>query len=801
MKKILFLMLLLVVFDAMAVKVIRLDADLSRKDAFHDAVEALKAANAYSSVILEVAPGVYWLDDPDDPTVRKMDDNSIPYAVTVTCDTLVIRATDTDPRNTVFAVNRGQTRGALGNYTMLHFTGRSLSVSNMTLGNYCNVDLVYQRDPSKNRQKRCTPIVQAQLGICERECRVFADNCRFISRLNLCPLVGARRSYYRSCHFESTDDALTGSGVYENCHFDFYSSKPFYGTDVTGAVLLNCDVDIKGASPQYLTKVPGQVTIIDTRFKSQKPTVLQWTRDESPIVCYQSGVTLNGQPVTIDADRPGLSVDLTSKRLLDAYKVVDGNTVIYNTFNLLAGDDYWDPAGVEPRIRRLERETRRRLTRIPVTLDYGDGSVSLEASGDVKLIKPRLLLWGGYPFLYFDAEVDFPMSMRWMFPSVVKLAQLKDGVARLTSCNTWPDEIKSRVIADYGYGWRGVTDVTVAPLLKDAPAFAAVPALKIGKGEIKLDYRLVDVDDDRSEIVWYRDSIAVARGTSSKCRRYRLTPGDVGHRVRAVVTPRGSDTHAGLPVEATTLYPVTAGDVKRSARREDRVYTTDFSDIPVAFQPVVGPGLWTFDSYKPADTEGHAWEPDPERCWYYGRSTDAATGIGLVQWTRGARAFYTPAARETCRSMSVDLKLEPAKSAGQGFGSATAQYMDIYVKYNPLTRSGYGLRIERTVDHDKAVVFTLMEWTDGVARPLAPSQASSCFRTVCNVRVGISAGRLTATASTTAAPVAMADGVWPSVSLAADVPDVVGPASFGLQHTGSTGASATLVSSLSIKWD
>lgn len=788
--------------SAFGAKVIRLDAGSSAPGVYRDAVEALRATDGLSSAVIIVSPGVYWLDDPDDPSVRSMPDNSIPYAVTLTCDTLEIRATDPDPVNTVFAVNRGQTRGAVGNYTMLHFLGKSLTVKNMTLGNYCNVDLVYPRNPSLGRQRRCTPIVQAQIGICDCNSRVFADNCRFISRLNLCPLVGARRSYYRSCHFESTDDALTGSGVYEGCHFDFYSSKPFYNTDVTGAVLLNCDIDLKGSSTQYFTKVPGMVTVIDTRFHSTRPVTLQWTRDDSPTVCYQSGVTLNGSPVTIDAARPWLGVDLTSKPLLAAYRLTDGDRVVYNTFNLLAGDDYWDPAGVEPLVRRLERTSGRRLTRIPVRLDYGRNSLTLRADGDSDTIVPRMLLWGGYPFLYFDAEVDFPMSMNWKFPTVVSLALRKDGMALLTSHNTFPDEVTGRVEANYNYGWRGVVDVTVAACLRKAPAFSKALSLTVKKGIATVDYRLDGKGDDRSVIMWRRDSVPVMHGTAANARRYRLSAGDTGHRISVTVEPRWLDSETGQPVSVPTHFPIAVGDVSRACRKPERGYSTDFSDIPVKYQPIVAPGLWTFDSYKPADTEPHVWTPDPAHCWYYGKATDAATGTGLVQWTKGARAFYTPAARVGCRDMTATLVLEPAKSAGQGFGSATAQYFDVYVKYDPVTRTGYGVRIERTVDYDKAVVFTLMHWRDGVATPLSAPVASSCYRTVCTLSVGITDGVLSAGASTTAPlPETMAPGVVPEVSLNAAVPDVEGPATFGMQHTGSTGASATLVSKVTLSWD
>ncbi|MDE6394229.1 MAG: hypothetical protein K2K77_02705, partial [Duncaniella sp.] len=97
---------------------------------YNDAVKALDAVSrsGMSNVTLLVEPSVYWLDDPDDPTVRrsKVNSNSVPFAVEVNCDTLSIIGLAENPEDVVFAVNRGQTQGALGNYTMMHFTGNSL---------------------------------------------------------------------------------------------------------------------------------------------------------------------------------------------------------------------------------------------------------------------------------------------------------------------------------------------------------------------------------------------------------------------------------------------------------------------------------------------------------------------------------------------------------------------------------------------------------------------------------------------------------------------------------------------------
>ena len=143
--------------------------DASSPFVFNDVKEALQAVQAAScgEVTLLVAPWVYWLDDPDDPGIRRdaSNSNGVPYGVEVKCDTLKIIGLAADPANVVFAVNRGQTQGALGNFTMMHFIGASLELENMTFGNYCNVDLEYPLRPELNRTKRRDAIVQAQIGL------------------------------------------------------------------------------------------------------------------------------------------------------------------------------------------------------------------------------------------------------------------------------------------------------------------------------------------------------------------------------------------------------------------------------------------------------------------------------------------------------------------------------------------------------------------------------------------------------------------------------------------------------------
>lgn len=125
---------------------------------FADAAAALKDGTAAKPMILLTAPGVYWVDDPDDPAVRvPINGQAYPYGATIDCDYLYFYGLNTDPDNVVFACNRGNTQGAEGFFTLFNIIGVGLKSENVTFGNYCNVDLVFPagslRKPCKARQR------------------------------------------------------------------------------------------------------------------------------------------------------------------------------------------------------------------------------------------------------------------------------------------------------------------------------------------------------------------------------------------------------------------------------------------------------------------------------------------------------------------------------------------------------------------------------------------------------------------------------------------------------------------------
>lgn len=504
---------------------------------FKTVQEALRQAEKANgtdrkTTCIYIKPSVYWLDNPDDTEIRRpKDGETTPYAVEVTMSKVRLVGLSDNAEDVVLACNRGQTQGADGNFTMLHITGNDIEAENITFGNYCNVDLIYKRDTTKNRTKRKDAIVQAQIAICQGE-NYHLKNCRFISRLNLCPFVGARNTRFDDCYFECTDDALCGNGYYNRCRFTLFSSKPFYTTDAEGgATFVDCCLHSKTQGTQYLTKVSGPVTMNNCRWTSDDPKLkIEWCKRPDPRhLCVMTGCTLNGKPLDV-------------------------------------------PTPTEP---------------LPLAL----------------------------------------------------------------------------------------------------PPFA------------------------------------------------------------------------------------------------------------LQMQTDIAPGEWTLDCHKPIDTSAYNWTVDNTRsAWAFAEGVDGAEGSwGLVQIQRGARMMFTPKDESAAvLRQQCTVALDPCKSAGQGFGSATGQYLDICIKFNTRTLTGYGLRLMRTPDYDHAVVAYLVEYADGEVTQLTAPERCDLFKRGCRVQLQADGSQLTAKITNDL----IADA---SQILTATMPHPNVFGGFHLQHTGSTGPSATVIKSIRIQ--
>lgn len=771
--------------------------------------DALKNGTADNPMTVYVAPYVYWIDDPAaTDTVQKTEGYSVPYGMVVNSDYLTIKGLTENPANVVLAGNRGQSHASNGNYTMFRFNCNSaLTVKNITIGNYCSVDLDYPLMSELNQAKRTETITQAQLADVSGD-KMFADNCNFISRLNLDPINGASRSLYNNCHFESTDDALNANAVYVGCDFDFYGNRPLYSSYGTGSTFLGCTfnckiLNVEAEPTQFFTKEGGTITAVDCVYNSNLsvPISIGWTKTPSTsLKCYQSNIIHNGQSITIGGEGAKETVDMTGKSVLDAYKVVSGGKTYYNTYNLLKGSDDWDPLGVRDVIKAAGQDTV--ATQLSITSDVTE----------IESGKETASIGGTVNYFYGtnDTTQKITYSVSDEDEAYVKLTDNGDGTCKVEGTNN--DDAAKKVIinASTESGLEAAVGITVKPSKIEAPAFTKAPVItNDGQGSLKVDYSLdLGSREDMSAISWYRCTdaegsnpilVAVTRNDSPEYT-YKLTAGDVGYYIMAKVESKNIRSDYGTP--ENTVYDKAIGvkDVR------SKNLATDFSNFPNVKQSEIKAGFWTVDYNRPADTESFgSWQgADTEEPWKYGTTGNGCVGAGLYEGTQGARLMYTPV-EGTYGDMSLKLVVDPAKTAGQGFGSA-GQYMDVLLKFDTSTLTGYGLRIVRTKASSNAVTFVLVKYDNGTVTEISDKVIASCYATGCTISLKAEGNKLTAHVETPTEQLAdqAAKGYPHVVDLTADIE----ANSFGgvaIQHTGTLGAggwqNTTMLHNLNVTWE
>ncbi len=768
---------------------------------FQEAAAHFMAGSEETPMRVYLAPWVYWIDDPDDPYIRGSK-GEYPFGMVVKCPYLHLEGLNPSPRAVVLASQRGQTQGAVGNFTMFDFWGDGLHFENLTMGNFCNIDLDYSFRPELSRKKRNSAITQAHVAYCHGD-RIVARNVHFLSRLNMCPLAGAKRILFEHCHMESTDDALCSTGVYLHCTLRFFGQKPFYNSDRGGATFLDCDFYVEHENDrQYFCKAQNPLAVVDCRFHVEgRPLYVGWTHTPADwLRCYQYNTRINGQPTVIGADKPYTTISMDRLPLMGAYRLTTpSGEVLYNTYNLLAGNDGWDPQGIRAQVEQLAKQDGYDYTAIATTLQVEPRTASLQTGGEPLTVQAGLF-----------RPVNFPLdnrTIRWRvepgYETSVALSTCEGGTCIVTPTHDKDLPASFQLIASTDEGHEAAVALTVQPSLLAAPTFIEQPTMRLDFPYAAVDYQLTLAGrDDQSLVTWYRasdragkDAVAVAVSREGKTlKRYALTQDDVGYYLIVGVQPAHLRSRVGEEIRIVSARRIRSSDVVHQ-----KFVSTDFLHLPTELQPTVKAGFWTVDCHKPLDTAPYGWSADNTRpAWRHGESINGAVGIGLYQIQKGARLMYTPQ-KWLKGNMQVILNCDAAKTAGQGFGSATGQYMDLCIQFDTQTLTGYALRLIRTTKHSNAVDFLLVRYDKGVVTPLTKPVSSPCFRTDCTLRIAIDGTHLTAHASTTTPLPNETRHLPQQVELQAEV-EPLPYGGFALQYTGSCGESAVLLHQLDIEW-
>lgn len=794
-------------------------------NSFNDALAAATDGTEAEPMTIYMAPYVYWIHDPASESTTEA------FGIIKKTENLHLVGLTNDRRNVVIAGNYGHNEGYMGgNWTMFNFSGDGLTIRDMTIGDYCNVDLEYPLNPKLSYPKRTDNITQGQIATYGGD-KLYCNNVNFISRLNMMPFNNSKRALYVDCHMESTDDSLNGSSkaVYLNCDLDFYASKPWGGS--SGVTLLNCDLNSKqinvDANPvQYLSKGGGgYYNLIDCRYSHEynKELALGWSDViNSTYRSYYSNVTLNGEPTTIDngGKRPDASVDISNTEILKAFKLIDTNgEVVYNVYNLLRGTDDWDPLGQKEVITALKATDI--STRMTASLKSGSATLE-EGTAETAVLKWNIT---GPQATDYNADAVVTWSIKDSDKNHVSMTTNEDGTCTIASINTEDEAAKVIVTAKSNLGHEAAFEITAKASTLPAPTISGTPVItQNSDGTAKIDYTLQDMSGraDNSRLTWYvcdnatgDNAIAIAIGrTSTPLKSIPLTDAYIGKYIKVKIETKHIRSNYGEAVEIISPTAITATGINSSNK-----LSTDFSTFSTAAQTQVIPGFWTVDAHKPLDvlsdqyTDIDATEPDTRwyetakkwtspitpNSWSYG--TGGKNGFldysGIYQIGRGARLMYTPLG-DTFGDMDATIKVAPGKTASQGFGS-DYQYMDVMIKYDTTTLSGYGLRIYRTSGDSCA--FVLMEFQNGIHKNLCEPVTSSAYLTECTIRVWTEGGKLNASVSTTKEQpaTAIAKGYKHNFTLQAAI---TGNAhgGFALLHTGTTGDNSTYIGSCEIEW-
>ena len=475
---------------------------------------------------------------------------------------------------------------------------------------------------------------------------------------------------------------------------------------------------------------------------------------------------------------------------------------MYNTYNLLRGNDDWDPMGIKSIVEKAEKATGKNYSSIPTLLTIKPTGQTLETGKDSATLEATVNRFGNYELK--GEKLSWKIAPE--YESLVKLEIKEDGKCDVIPINKGNETKEVIVTASTLSGLEAASVFQIAPAFMAPPTFVTLPKIsKTKDGKLLLNYALDMTFEDESIVNWYRCrdakgshpiEIAVSRN-NKPLKTYELSSADVGYYIMASVSPKHLRCEAGTPKTAVFKDVISKKDCQESS-----ILVPNFENMSAKYQPEILPGFWTLDSFAPADTKEHNWTGDNSKNpWYYGKGENgAANDVGFVQASKGARMRYTPVG-STFGEMKISFTAVPAKTAGQGFSSARSQYMDIGIKMDTKEMNGYALRIIRTTKFSDAVDFIIMKYENGVATPISKSVTTSCYRPNCVISLEVKDNKLMVQAKNTLDyfsenyPMEVLKSVYLEAEI---VPNSFGGISF--QHTGTIDSGATLIKDLKIEW-
>jgi hypothetical protein len=729
-----------------------------------EAYNAAPEGTEDNPTVIKIEPGVYLMNGDDKENGLGIYKNYLTFI-----------GDSTDANDIVFADNRGNNQGASGNWNSASVVSNctGLVMKNISIYNYCNIDVPFAKDPSQALTKRSSLETQAFAYIGLGDKHIY-ENCQFISILDT--MSCDARSYFKDCYVQGTNDFMGGSGVqyWENSTINSLSNHIVGGGNKI--VFDGCTFQLnkpEGSLPTYFCKGWTTLTLLNCTVPTEKGKY-QWTPTlpTQYMFGYYNCKNNNGE-----------AIDVTGNDSC-AMALTDEQAQAYNVWNVLRGDDNWDPTGSADKYADKGSEPMYVSTDESLTVKTGEASGKITAS-------------------VYPARAD--QSVTFTAEGDISIEQ-SGNTCTVTSTNTSLDVTTATIIATASNGVKNKTVVTVQPKVEDAPTFAKQAEIVApADGVISVDY---DLDlgvasQDQSLISWYRcddadgsNPVIIADSKMNEpTKSYSLCTGDIGKYIKVTITPKSELSNTGESV--SLIYPVAIDKTVINTN-----ISTNFQSVPThppfitsdELASVIDNGDGTTTSYRSTleksieGTVAGKWNFIGDWWYNYGAGTYGEKVKGIITGTRYGRVIYKQDGNYFDKMTAV-VSLTPEKTAGQAFGSA-GQYQEILIKYDPDTQTGYGVRYTRSSSATNTVDFQLYQYINGVGTPIGEVKSmTSTFRSNCTITLSMSGTSLSAkieTDYTTGEEATPVDPVELSGTVTADISDR-GFGGFEIYHQGSTG--------------
>jgi len=658
------------------------------------AYEAAPAGTPDRPTVIGIRPNVYLLPG-----------KGTESGLVITKDNITLLGLTDDRRNVVLADNRGNQQGAgpLGatnnGFTMI-VRANGFTAMNLTILNFCNIDYEYPGNPAKNLARRSDVITQAVALQSQGDRHVYS-HVAVLSRLDTW-FLSTTRAYLTHVYVEGTDDFIGGGeiSVWEDSEIRTYWP---HGILFTRGAVFRRTVFRAIAGLEFYKVIGEPIALIDCIVPVSTPTArVAWMGWKVPLrqnafsLTYRTRDAAGAQARIVD----GLSDPPTFNL---SREIGEREARAFNAWNLLratpAGvDDGWDPAGARATFDTLplgDQVFRMTMTNGSPTVRTGQPGATIA----VKLSPARAQ---GVPITWTTTS------------HLVRLDTTMGDRVTVSAANTTSRGEDFDIVATAPNGFIAVARVRVEPAFVAPPAFTTAPSVatpSAGRAAVRYTLALAD-RDDQSDISWdlcdnaactVALPVAVSRG-ERPTRDVALLPGFVGKYLRARVRPKHDLSEAGVEESVVAAAPVGPTDVRGETVHVD---PRAFVETPTT---AFANGTWHVSG---------TWKVVSDEQYVGGFGIHGTTADAALVYQRDA-----PASR-----MSIRLVVSPDKATGQSFAipgapdeEHAALNADVYIAYDPRTRTGYSLRAWRTTQSATKVMFQFFRHVNGVATPLGPEQ-------------------------------------------------------------------------------